>query len=75
MERRELTIRVNGHQFVFNVLYSLKYPDEEITECSLISSWDTLILKQLLKGTDMLRCDIKELRNKDIIIKKQGGKY
>lgn len=38
VESGELTMRVNGQQVVFNVLNALKYPEEDIIECSLIPS-------------------------------------
>lgn len=38
IEKGELTMRVNGKQMVFNILNALKYPKEDIVDCSLISS-------------------------------------
>lgn len=38
VENEELTMRMNGHQVVFNVLNALQYPKEEATDCSMISS-------------------------------------
>lgn len=34
VEKGELTMRVNGKQVVFNLLNALKYPDEEVVDCS-----------------------------------------
>lgn len=54
VERGELTMRVNGQQVVFNLLSALNYPEEDYVDCSLISSWETMVHKSLIKSSKNL---------------------
>ena len=54
-------MRVNGQQVVFNVLNALKYPEEEVADCSMISSWEGIIHKNLLKTSDVLEQELGKL--------------
>lgn len=45
---------------VFNVLKALQYPEEELANCSMISSWEGMIHRSLLKQTDVLAQDLKQ---------------
>lgn len=60
VEKGELTMRVNGKQVVFNVLKALQYPEEEMANCSMISSWEGMIHRNLLKQTDFLTQELKK---------------
>ncbi|XP_058725984.1 uncharacterized protein LOC131597296 [Vicia villosa] len=62
VEKGELTMRVNGQKMVFNVLNALQYPEEEIADCSMISCWDGIIHKSLLKTTDVLTQEMGKVK-------------
>lgn len=62
VQKGELKRRVNGQQVIFNILNALKFPEEYIIDCSLISRWDPLVYKKVLKSNDELD---KELGEKD----------
>lgn len=38
IEKGEITMRVNGLKVTFNVFNALKYPNEDLDDCSLIKS-------------------------------------
>ena len=54
-------MRVNGQQVVFNVLNALQYPEEDVADCSMISSWEGIIHKNLLKTSDALEQELGKL--------------
>ncbi|XP_050878278.1 uncharacterized protein LOC127082091 [Lathyrus oleraceus] len=66
VERGELTVRVNGHQVVFNILNALQYPEEDVVECSMISSWEGIIHKNLLKSNNVLEQELGKLEKEDV---------
>ena len=66
VEKGELTMRVNGQQVVFNVLNALQYPDEDVADCSLISSWEGIIHKTMLKSSNVLTQELGKLEKEDI---------
>lgn len=35
-------MKLNGQQMVFNTLNALKYLEEDMVDCYLIASWDSL---------------------------------
>lgn len=58
--------RVNGHQVVFNILNALQYPEEDVVECSMISSWEGIIYKNLLKSNNVLEQELGKLEKEDV---------
>lgn len=51
---------LNGKNVVFNILSAFKYHEEDITDCSLISSWDSLIHNKIIKSKDELEKKLGE---------------
>ncbi|KAI5431178.1 hypothetical protein KIW84_035367 [Lathyrus oleraceus] len=65
MEKGELAMRVNSQQVVFNVLNALKHIDEEVAECLMISSWESIIHKNLLNISNVLEKELGKLDKYD----------
>lgn len=57
-------MRVNGHQVVFIVLNALHYLKEEVADCSMISSLENIIHKNLLKSINILHQELGKLNKK-----------
>lgn len=49
VEKGEHDMRVNNPQVVFNVFNALKYHEEEVGDCSLITSWNYLVQNQFMQ--------------------------
>ncbi|XP_058751568.1 uncharacterized protein LOC131624648 [Vicia villosa] len=62
VEKGELTMRVNGQQVVFNVMNALQYPEEEVADCLMISYWDRIVHKSLLKSIDVLTQELGKVK-------------
>lgn len=63
--RGQLTMRVNGQDVVFNVFNALKYSEEEVVDCSMISCWENISHKNLLKSNNILEKESRNLNKKD----------
>lgn len=61
-------MRVSRKPMVFNVLNELKYLEKDITYCSLISSQDSLVQKQFIKGRDDLEQELGK-EDKNVLVK------
>ena len=48
------------------MLNALQYPDEDVAECSLISSWKVIIHKTMLKSSNVLTQELGKLEKEDI---------
>lgn len=59
-------MRVNAHQVVFNVLNALYYPEDDLANCSIISSWERIIHKNLLKISNVLEQELGKLEKDEI---------
>lgn len=70
VERGEPTMRVNGQQVLFNVLNELQYPKEEVVDCLMISSWDNIIHKNMVKSSNILEQELGKLNEE--VVKKEG---
>lgn len=64
VEKGEITMRADGQQKVFN--NSLKYLEEEVVNCFLISSWDSLINKQFIRDNDELEKYLDKLEKEEL---------
>lgn len=58
-------MRVNEQQVVFNVLNVFQYLDEEVVYCLMISSWENIIYKNLLKSSNVLGQELGNLDKYD----------
>lgn len=47
-------MRVNNPQVVFNVFNALKYHEEEVGDCPLITSWNYLVQNQFMQDRNEL---------------------
>lgn len=61
-------MRVRRKQVVINILNALKYPKEYIVDCSLISSWDSLVHKKIIKSKEELEKKLGE-EDKDVLVR------
>lgn len=50
----------------FNIINALKYPNEDIANYSLISSWNSLIHKQLINSKDGLENELGDIEKKEL---------
>lgn len=48
-------MRVNVQQIIFNVLKALQYPEEEVADYSMISGWENIVHKNLLKNSNNIK--------------------
>ncbi|KAI5412153.1 hypothetical protein KIW84_057000 [Lathyrus oleraceus] len=47
-------------------LEPIKYPEEDVVECSMISSWEGIIHKNLLKSNNVLEQELGKLEKEDV---------
>lgn len=48
------------------MLNSLQYPEKDVDECSMISIWEIIIHKNLLKTSNMLEQELGKLEKEDV---------
>lgn len=63
-------MKVNGKHVVFNMIKALKYPEEVVSNFSLIFSWDYLVYKKFIQDNGELIKQLGVLENSRI---EKGG--